>query len=267
MIAHHSSYGKIYKRHWIAAMIIFCWVFSYGMQLPTLVGAWGIFDYDPKLGTCSILEDDHGYSSKTTLFVTAFVIPCIIIIACYTKIFWVVHKSEQRLKRHANKQNSIPNNLRTTPLPTACSVETGNGQSKISSADSSSFSTDVKQESVQKQTTRIKDQREVRAKRNEWRITKMVLAIFLSFVICYLPITIVKVADQDVEHPNFHILSYIMLYLSACINPIIYVIMNKQYRKAYKTVIMCQPGRLLAFSKHNNAGDVNNGNGSSVQGM
>ena len=264
MIAHHSSYGKIYKRHWIAAMIIFCWVFSYGMQLPTLVGAWGTFDYDSKLGTCSILEDDHGHSSKTTLFVTAFIIPCIIIIACYTKIFWVVHKSEQRLKRHANKQNSIPNNLRTTAT---CSVETGNGQSKISSGDSSSFSTDVKQESVQKQTTRIKDQREVRAKRNEWRITKMVLAIFLSFVVCYLPITIVKVADQDVEHPNFHILSYIMLYLSACINPIIYVIMNKQYRKAYKTVIMCQPGRLLAFAKHNVAGDVNNGNGSSVAGM
>lgn len=269
MIAHHSSYGKIYKRHWIAAMIIFCWVFSYGMQLPTLVGAWGTFDYDPKLGTCSILEDDHGHSSKTTLFVTAFVIPCIIIIACYTKIFWVVHKSEQRLKRHANKQNSIPNNLRTTPLATTSNVETGNGQSRVSSADSSSFSTDVKHESVQKQTTtRIKDQREVRAKRNEWRITKMVLAIFLSFVICYLPITIAKVADQDVEHPNFHILSYIMLYLSACINPIIYVIMNKQYRKAYKTVIMCQPGRLLPFGKHTGAGGGgNNGNGSSVAGM
>ncbi|XP_046802141.1 G-protein coupled receptor moody isoform X1 [Lucilia cuprina] len=261
MIAHHSSYGKIYKRHWIAAMIIFCWVFSYGMQLPTLVGAWGTFGYDKKLGTCSILEDDHGHSSKTTLFVTAFVIPCIIIIACYTKIFWVVHKSEQRLKRHANKQNSIPNNLRTTPVATGSNVETGNGQSRVSSADSSSFSTDVKHESVQKQTTRVKDQREVRAKRNEWRITKMVLAIFLSFVICYLPITIAKVADQDVEHPNFHILSYIMLYMSACINPIIYVIMNKQYRKAYKTVIMCQPGRLLPFGKH--AGGGGN-NGSSV---
>lgn len=268
MIAHHSSYGKIYKRHWIAAMIIFCWVFSYGMQLPTLVGAWGTFGYDKKLGTCSILADVHGHSSKTTLFITAFLIPCLIIIACYTKIFWVVHKSEQRLKRHANKQNSIPNNLRTTPL-TPSSAETVNGQSRVSSADSSSFSTDVKHEAVLKQaTSRIKDQREVRAKRNEWRITKMVLAIFLSFLVCYLPITIAKVADQDVEHPNFHILSYIMLYMSACINPIIYVIMNKQYRKAYKTVIMCQPSRLLPFGKHAAGGGGNNGvNGSSAAGM
>lgn len=268
MIAHHTSYSKIYKRHWIAAMIVFCWVFSYGMQLPTLVGAWGTFGYDPKLGTCSIRTDDHGRSSKTALFVTAFVIPCLIIIACYAKIFWVVHKSEQRMKRHANKQNSIPNNLR--PPPSAGSnADIANAQSRVSSADSSSFSTDVKQESVQKQpTTRIKDQREVRAKRNEWRITKMVLAIFLSFVVCYLPITIAKVADQDVEHLNLHILSYIMLYLSACINPIIYVIMNKQYRKAYKTVIMCEPSRLLPFGKHGAGGNGNGGGGgSSAAGM
>ncbi|GBP04646.1 G-protein coupled receptor moody [Eumeta japonica] len=144
------------------------------MQLPTLVGAWGTFDYDPKLGTCSIMEDAHGHSSKTTLFIIAFVIPCIIIIACYTKSL-VVHKSEQRLKRHANKQNSIPNNLRTTPNATGSNVETGIGQAGFHQP-SSSFSTDVKQVGT-KQTTH-QGTRELRAKRNEWRITKMVLAIF-----------------------------------------------------------------------------------------
>jgi hypothetical protein len=41
MITHHSMYARIYRRHWIAAMIAFCWIFSYGMQLPTLFGIWG----------------------------------------------------------------------------------------------------------------------------------------------------------------------------------------------------------------------------------
>lgn len=41
MIAHHAIYGKVYKKFWIAAMIIFCWVFSYGMQIPTLLKVWG----------------------------------------------------------------------------------------------------------------------------------------------------------------------------------------------------------------------------------
>lgn len=106
-------------------------------------------------------------------------------------------------------------------------------------------------------TIRVKDTRDAKAKRNEWRITKMVLAIFLSFVMCYLPITVAKIADKDVSYPALHIIGYLLLYLSACINPIIYVIMNKQYRQAYKTVILCRPGRLLAFTQ----------GGSSVGGM
>lgn len=257
MITHHGLYARIYKRHWIAVMIAACWLFSYGMQLPTLLGEWGRFGYDQRLQTCSIMTDEHGHSSKTTLFITAFVIPCLVIIACYAKIFWVVHKSEQRLKRHATKQNSIPNNLRplastgSGALPSVAECQPSN---RVSSDSSSSFSVDVPETapSGKQQPTRVKDQREVRAKRNEWRITKMVLAIFLSFVICYLPITIVKVADKNVEHPSLHICSYILLYLSACINPIIYVIMNKQYRKAYKTVVFCQPARLLLpFGKAN----------------
>ncbi|KAH8259057.1 hypothetical protein KR038_006785, partial [Drosophila bunnanda] len=271
MITHHGCYARIYKSHWIAVMIAACWLFSYGMQLPTLLGEWGRFGYDSRLQTCSIMTDDHGHSSKTTLFITAFVIPCLVIIACYAKIFWVVHKSEQRLKQHATKQNSIPNNLRpVAPLAGSAGSGTGTGSgtgagasggdngNRVSTDSSSSYSTDVPETAPsgkqQQTTSRIKDQREVRAKRNEWRITKMVLAIFLSFVICYLPITIVKVADKDVEHPSLHICSYILLYLSACINPIIYVIMNKQYRKAYKTVVFCQPARLLLpFGKTNGA--------------
>lgn len=41
MIAHHAIYGRVYKKYWIAAMIIFCWLFSYGMQIPTLLKIWG----------------------------------------------------------------------------------------------------------------------------------------------------------------------------------------------------------------------------------
>lgn len=92
MIAHHSLYSKVYRKHWISCMIIFCWLFSYGFQLPTLFKIWGRFGFDEKLGTCSILPDENGRSSKTALFFIAFIIPCIIIIACYTRIFWVVHE-------------------------------------------------------------------------------------------------------------------------------------------------------------------------------
>lgn len=53
-----------------------------------------------------------------------------------------------------------------------------------------------------KSDTAVKNMQSIKRKRNEWRITKMVLAIFLSFVICYLPITIIKTSDPDVNYPS-----------------------------------------------------------------
>ena len=41
MITHHHIYNKVYKKLWIALMILFCWVVSFGMQMPTLFGVWG----------------------------------------------------------------------------------------------------------------------------------------------------------------------------------------------------------------------------------
>lgn len=148
------------------------------------------------------------------------------------------------MKRHASVQNAIPNNLRAAasqPGASSASITSGGIGPDPSSAGPNNI---IK-------ASRIKDQRDIKTKRNEWRITKMVLAIFLSFVACYLPITIVKVADPDVESPVLHVFAYIMLYLSSCINPIIYVIMNKQYRQAYKTILMC---RFSSFLNYTGAG-------------
>ncbi|XP_063364887.1 G-protein coupled receptor moody [Cydia amplana] len=212
MIAHHSCYGRVYRKYNIALMIVFSWMFAYGMQIPTLIGIWGKFDYDKELGTCSILPDDNGRSSKTALFVIAFLVPALLILMCYARIFWVVHSSEQRMREHQRSQNASPGSLNTDKRST------------------------------------VKDNRETKARRNEWRITKMVLAIFLSFLVCYLPITIAKVADNHVQYPVFHIAGYLLLYASACVNPIIYVIMNAQYRAAYAAALCCPLSRLSGLT-------------------
>ncbi|XP_075234054.1 G-protein coupled receptor moody isoform X2 [Lycorma delicatula] len=206
MIAHYSVYTRVYKPSSIAAMLVFCWFLSFGMQIPTALQKWGKYAYDPELGTCSILQDENQRSSKSALFLIGFVCPCLVIICCYARIFWVVHSSETRMRKHATR--------------------------KIPGSESNS---------------RIKEKREAKARRNEWRITKMVLAIFLSFILCYLPITVVKLLDSNV-YPGINVIAYLLLYLSACMNPIIYVIMNKQYRQAYKTVLMCQRPRLLSMT-------------------
>ncbi|KAI8432335.1 hypothetical protein MSG28_004749 [Choristoneura fumiferana] len=212
MIAHYSCYARVYNKYNIALMIIFSWMFAYGMQIPTLIGKWGKFAYDTELGTCSIVPDDNGRTAKTALFVIAFIVPALLILLCYARIFWVVHSSEQRMREHQRSQHTSPGTLNS-----------------------------------EKRST-IKDNRETKARRNEWRITKMVLAIFLSFLVCYLPITIAKVADNHVQYPIFHIAGYLLLYASACVNPIIYVIMNAQYRAAYAAALCCPLSRLAGLT-------------------
>lgn len=203
MIAHYNIYSAVYRPLNVAAMILLCLMLSFGMQLPTLLGIWGEYKYNDILKTCSISKDRWGNSSKTTLFIIGFVVPCIIIIVCYARIFWVVRSSESKLRQHSG--SSRP--------PTNC-----NGKA---------------------------DLHETKRKGNEWKITKMVLVIFLSFLICYLPITIVKVFDTNTQLIWLHFISYIMLYMSACINPIIYVIMNNQYRKAYGKVLKFRVPRIF----------------------
>jgi hypothetical protein len=197
MIAKNRFYAKVYTKKIIIAMIVFCWFFSYGFQLPTLFGVWGKFGYDKKLETCSILPDANNRSSKTALFIIAFVIPCVIIVMCYSKIFWIVHKSEKRMRQHEKAQFQ---------------PSTNNNQPQQVTSNNNNSSSEV-QTRQQREITRPKDQRDVRQRRQEWRITKMVLAIFLSFICCYLPITIIKVVDKNVNSPFLHVFGYIMIYL------------------------------------------------------
>ncbi|CAM1323801.1 Uncharacterised protein g8501 [Pycnogonum litorale] len=123
---------------------------------------------------------------------------------------------------------------------------------------------------LRQHTVGTSDKRKERKRRkDEWKITCMVLVIFISFMISYLPITIMKVSGADKKHPSLYILGYLLLYMSACINPIIYVIMNKQYRQAYKTILFCmKPGNKSTTSsqKGGTAGAFNNDDNISTQG-
>lgn len=72
------------------------------------------------------------------------------------------------------------------------------------------------------------------------KLLKMILVIFSSFLICYLPITITKIFKDMIDWHGLNIIGYILIYLTTCINPIIYVVMSSEYRSAYKNVLLCR---------------------------
>ncbi|XP_039497464.1 protein trapped in endoderm-1 isoform X1 [Drosophila santomea] len=71
------------------------------------------------------------------------------------------------------------------------------------------------------------------------RLLKMILVIFVWFVICYLPITVAKIWKSATEVHWFNIAGYLLIYLTTCINPLIYVLMSSEYRRAYWNLLRC----------------------------
>merc|ERR1712018_1029681 len=71
----------------------------------------------------------------------------------------------------------------------------------------------------------------------------MLGAIFVLFIVTYLPSLLVKSLDKCYDHPVLHILSYIINWSSVVINPIIYVVSQKKYQDAImhtkNDIMMC----------------------------
>ncbi|XP_057329641.1 dopamine receptor 3 isoform X2 [Microplitis mediator] len=420
MIGHPRLYPKLYKPRYLILMVIATWISGFGALVATWFERWGRFGLDPRIGSCSILRDINGKSPKEFLFILAFLTPCIAIVVCYARIFYIVRKTAKKSRRrqevttdlvkatievkytkhfedsalgsscagtgtsentgsplkndklhhsqqintsfyfisdndndnndidindddevidknddlniekiteYDNKNNSnkkCKKNIYTVSVPNfnfsdvdSSSSPSQNKSSSLSHADiinkekivanksiilnndrclkvprdfiknCDQFSprsinpqllnsnkydgSDVSEEFVSSRSDspcdnkRINNsninnnkrgsifRRELRFRSFKTRgnesgkmsakdkkLLKMILVIFLSFVICYLPITITKISKDIVDWRGLNIVGYILIYLTTCINPIIYVVMSSEYRSAYKNVLLCR---------------------------
>lgn len=429
-------------------MVACTWIFGFGALIATWFGKWGKFGLDARIGSCSILPDTYGHSPKEFLFVVAFVIPCLAIVVCYARIFYIVrmtalksrlttrnnttatnqsgtsdvgcsgkpggksfhrefasgfedvtvsgrvmkrcnfspedsalgssstgpsittdksssymengHMSPQLSNNNksstdvkiqvidnvmggGNRPDSInlaapsscllsppfPNHLRLPPqkkihvepssssgvetvatLNEVCNNEEGACSSRsatptslcssstmdpcgTTTSSSAPHSNCPKQSRAQRRKSRRKEKvassvsvnsalsqvadvfrRGNKIKCNasprhqstfpassglatpgkmtakDKKLMKMILVIFASFVICYLPITVSKTFKDAIDIHGLNIAGYILIYLTTCINPIIYVVMSSEYRQAYKNLLMCRGYTQEAMYQH-----------------
>ncbi|XP_043284443.1 probable G-protein coupled receptor 101 [Venturia canescens] len=99
MIGHPRLYPKVYKPKYLVLMVLATWISGFGALIATWFEQWGRFGLDPSIGSCSILPDDRGRSPKEFLFILAFLAPCIAIIVCYARIFYIVRKTALKSRR------------------------------------------------------------------------------------------------------------------------------------------------------------------------
>ncbi|CAK9823843.1 G-protein coupled receptor moody [Anthophora retusa] len=438
MIGHPRFYPTLYKPKYLIPMVLSTWILGFGVLIITWFESWGRFGLDVAIGSCSILPDTNGRSPKEFLFIVAFLIPCIAIVVCYARIFYIVRKTafksrkkdtvanrdaaEMNLERRSASFKNEEEELSILGSSCAASVFCTNFTSKravtpperlnssritsrLSTEESSSEQSCWKQNSVKEneedeedeededdeeekeneevlQGNHKKDQKKQVKKTNAkeeqgvgnfvrdlsnakmlcdnkakssleikiddipyvddldadsdcltmresirrksstnarnkletiasrasfiidsalWvqrlnsktstggdrlnstrsntpdqpidtktnivrseskfrsvkgpknsdsglprmsnkdkKLLKMILVIFSSFLICYLPITVTKTFKDAIDWRGLNIAGYILIYLTTCINPVVYVVMSSEYRSAYKNVLLCR---------------------------
>ncbi len=72
------------------------------------------------------------------------------------------------------------------------------------------------------------------------RVTKMVSAVISSFVICWSPMQIYLLYTHHNQVTFlFAIVAQSLVYISACVNPILYAFLSEPFRKAFKQFLTC----------------------------
>lgn len=69
--------------------------------------------------------------------------------------------------------------------------------------------------------------------REDSRLTAMMLTIFVCFLLCFLPLSVVNILDDTNEYPWMNIIASVLAWASSVINPFIYAASNRTYRVAY----------------------------------
>lgn len=69
-------------------------------------------------------------------------------------------------------------------------------------------------------------------------VTRMCFTVFLCFVFCFVPFLLLNIADKHNRAPQvLHMFCANLTWLNSCINPVLYAVMNRQFRQAYLVLL------------------------------
>lgn len=89
----------------------------------------------------------------------------------------------------------------------------------------------------------LKDMSESR--RAKWKVSKMIIIVAALFCLCWLPhhlvILCMWVGRFPLNYTTYvlRILSHFVAYANSCLNPIVYALVSKHFRKGFRKVFSC----------------------------
>ena len=167
--------------------------------LPEVVH-FGTVGYNPNLGHCSMVcDEERDWWFCATLFMSGVTTTMVLTPAYYALTLWVVRKSRMTV------------------------AAINNGSCRVSLKDG--------------HTPAGNTNRAPTLSREEIRLTKKLMILFLIFFICWVPYSIVILSDKNGIVPvPVHRFTDLFLWVNSCLNPYLYAWMMRSFRSAYKRV-------------------------------
>uniref|UniRef100_A0A3Q2PI29 G protein-coupled receptor 84 n=1 Tax=Fundulus heteroclitus TaxID=8078 RepID=A0A3Q2PI29_FUNHE len=255
LVAKRAVFDRVFSNHGLVLLLISAW----GLGLASFGPLWSTYTFVPKVCTCSF-HRTRGRPYTTILLFFYFFIGLGCVGAFYLLIYRKVRIASKALLRYRLSRNSSRKKPALSAQGTDDSgVESGVGKtcsSEISSQVEPDQSTNEKEKAVvpsQSSAAPLKSSEDRPATRtaapashattsgddSEFkRVTRMCFTVFLCFVFCFVPFMLLNIADKNNRAPQMlHMFCANLTWLNSCINPVLYALMNRQFRQAYGDLI------------------------------
>ncbi|XP_072345349.1 G-protein coupled receptor 84-like [Scyliorhinus torazame] len=255
LISDTRRFDRVFSRHTMPFFVALPWLLGLALFGPL----WNIYVFLPPVCTCSFhRERGRPYTTILMFFMFGLGLSCIGIF--YFLIHRKVKAAAQALDGYRLEGDDRGRKPMAAGVSTADSGIADGPSANSLSGEAPTRSTDATSVETAAPGTEVVFQggesgsSSCQAKRSssgEFRkVTRMCFAMFLVYVTCYFPFCFLHVVDGKKRAPVLvHMVAGNFTWLNSCINPILYAIMNRQFKDAYWGVLrkganfFTRPGR------------------------
>ncbi|XP_028262970.1 G-protein coupled receptor 84 isoform X2 [Parambassis ranga] len=264
LVAKRAVFDKVFSGHGLVILLISAW----GLGLVSFGPLWSVYVFVPQVCTCSF-HRIRGRPYTTILLFFYFFVGLGCVGAFYMLIYRRVQTASQallryRLSRRSSKKKPASSAQGTddSGVVKTCSCEvssevtlpqntdetTCEKPSQTSKTPATALNSSTASKSPPdiictpppiKPAPTTSSHSATSGDDNEFkRVTRMCFTVFLCFVFCFVPFLLLNIADKNNLAPQWlHMFCANLTWLNSCINPILYAVMNRQFRQAYHVLL------------------------------
>jgi hypothetical protein len=180
----------------------------------------------------------------------SFYLPLLLMTLLYMGVFYRIREKSKQFKRNSSEKKKLKENTELIRQQI---------QSRKEQEQELSYMNNSENYSEAEKSTNSK--RKSDRQNSEARVTKKLAIIMITFVACWLPFFVIYNVRSLLQDPNSIPASFLSFfiwlgYFNSSVNPVLYAILNENFRVAFRDIIFYIPN--IFCKKNSDSSDKNN---------